>query len=230
MVQRGRQRYNPPPSHQAEGGLKSHDPAEARGNADGAAGVRAKGCGAHPRRGRRAGAATGAAGDPLQVPRVAGGTVVGVLVCDAVGELVHVQLADEHRSRRLQPADDRRVLRGHAARQHLAAGGGPDTLGVKEVLQTQGNAVERTEIAVGHDRGLGIPGLAQRLVGGHGDVGVHARVQRIDPRQDRLGQLHRREAAVRDHRGCLGDAQVAEVLVRHLVPRPAGPGALGSLL
>ena len=58
--------------------------------------------------------------------------------------------------------------------------------------------------------GIGGVGLGQRALGGHGDEGVQAGVQRLDRAQEREGQLPRRKAAGAQARAGLGQGEVGQ--------------------
>ena len=79
-------------------------------------------------------------GGTIKVPRVAG-EAVGVGQGAAHGELVEVELAEQHRARGVQTLDDGGVLVRHEVCQDAGACGGADALGVQLVLQRDGYAV-----------------------------------------------------------------------------------------
>ena len=88
---------------------EADDAAQRRGNAHRAAGVRADAAGHHARAHRDAGAAARAAGNAARVVRIARRAERGVVVGDAVRELVQVGLAEDERAGVEQPLHDRRV-------------------------------------------------------------------------------------------------------------------------
>jgi hypothetical protein len=60
------------------------------------------------------------------------------------GELGHVELAEEHRPRLLEPFDGGRSARGHgAAEDARRSAGRRDACGVEEVFHRQGDPVQR---------------------------------------------------------------------------------------
>ena len=94
----------------AVAGLEPDRAAVGSGDADGAAGVAAHGQEHHAGGDRRGRSAAGAAGNPLQVPRVAHRAEMRVGRGDAVGQLVQVGLADQHRAGFGQLFDHRGVM------------------------------------------------------------------------------------------------------------------------
>ncbi len=131
--------------HAAIGWLEADDAAQAGGQANGAAGVGAKGQGRHASRHRRGRAAAGAARYAFQVPGIARHLVSAVLGGRAHGELVEIGLAQENRIRLAQFADDMGIIRRHEVFENLAAAGGGLPLGAQNVLDGDRNAGERTE-------------------------------------------------------------------------------------
>src|SRR5207248_10356264 len=73
VIERPVEREHAGPAGATVGRLEAHDAAERGGPADGAAGVRPGGAGDEAGGQRRAGAAAGAAGDVVEVPRIARG-------------------------------------------------------------------------------------------------------------------------------------------------------------
>jgi hypothetical protein len=72
---------------------------------------------------------------------------------------------------------------------------GPDAGSLDDVLETVGNAVEWAPRAVAQDLGLGRLGLPPGEIGGECDEAMQLVIERADPLQIRLGQLHRRQFA-----------------------------------
>jgi hypothetical protein len=118
-IKAGRERNHAGDGDAAEGGFEADDAAERGGDADGAAGVRADAAVAEARRdgGRRA--AAGAAGNAGEIPRIAHGTEVGIIGSDAIGELVHVGLAEEDRTGFFELRDDLGVVLGNEIFQNF---------------------------------------------------------------------------------------------------------------
>ena len=97
------------------GGQHAHYAAKAGWLANGTAGIRAqRGHGQVGRHGRRRPAA-GAAGNTLCIDRVAHRAVGRIFIGRAHGELVAIQLAQQHRARGFEPGHGRRVIGRHVA-------------------------------------------------------------------------------------------------------------------
>ena len=153
------------------GRLDAGHTAERSGLTDGAPGIGGRGSrhetGCYGRRG----AAGGAAGHQRWIPRVAHRPEEARLVRRAHRELVHVQLAEHHRARRLEADDDRGVVRGHEIRKHLRAAGGAHPLGAEDVLVGDRHAGQRARPAGGPSVIGGLRG-GQGALGGDRDEGV----------------------------------------------------------
>src|SRR5437660_9858282 len=97
----------------------------AGGLADGAARVGAQGerrqVGGH----RCGGTAAGAAGNPVEVPRVPRRLKTAVLSRRAHRELVHIRLAEEYGVGGLETLDDRGIIGRYELLENLAAAGCP---------------------------------------------------------------------------------------------------------
>src|SRR5690242_3590621 len=96
-------------------------------------------------------------------------------------------------------------------RSHARVGGGEDAVGVVDVLEPEGDAVQRPARSPRGDLGLGLPGLAPGEVEGGGDEGAELRVVLLHARDQRVHQLDWREGPRRDPPGELGDREVVEV-------------------
>ena len=124
-------------------------------------------------------AAGGAARDAVEVPRVAGDAVGGVLRGGAHRELVHVGLAEQHGAGGLQPGGDGGVVRRPPALEDLRAARGRHALGDDDVLERERDAGQRAErppparaastSAAARQRGLGVDvqvGAERAVLGG----------------------------------------------------------------
>ena len=111
--------------------------------ADGAAGVGADAQRCLTGRERRRGAAAGAARDALEVVRVLGLLVGGVLRGRAHGELVQVGLTQNRDASGAQLRHHGGVVRAHVALEHLGRGGGRRVGGHQQVFERQRHARER---------------------------------------------------------------------------------------
>ena len=142
-----------------------------------------------PGRHRRPAAAARSAGRALGVPRVARRAERGRLGERPEGQLGHVRLADDHRARLAQAADDLgvgacRVAVGvRAERRHLAGD-------VDVVLDGDRHPQQRPLVAAAAAR-VGLVGLQPRALGEDDTEGVRGRVQARDPLEVELHQLAR---------------------------------------
>ncbi len=82
--------------------LEAYDTAERSRNADGAPSIRANAAVAQTGSNGGGGTSTRAARDAREIPRIADGAVVRIVRCYAVGELMHVGLAEDDSSRLFQ--------------------------------------------------------------------------------------------------------------------------------
>ena len=80
----------------------------------------------------------------------------------AEGELVQVRLADDHRARLAQLADDGGVFVRHVVGHDLGAGRCPDALRRAEVLDADRHAVQRPAIVPRRDLIVGGAGVGER--------------------------------------------------------------------
>ena len=162
LVERARECHDPVARHAPVRGLHAHDPAERRRLADRAAGVRADAERRVIRGDRDRRAATAAAGDRVEVPRVGRRPVGAVLGRRAHRELVHVRLAEDHGSDRAQLFGDVRVVRRDVPLEDPRAGRRLAALDRDEVLERDRDAEERMQ---GIERGA-------TVATGHSEAGV----------------------------------------------------------
>ena len=173
-------------------GLDAEDAAEGGRDADGAAAVAAGGDGAQPGCQGRARAAAGAAGSAGGVPGVAAGFAHLVLGGARLPELRGVGLAQHDGAGGLDALHHHRVYLGDAVAEQGRAHGGGDALAHLQVLDGDGDAVQRPQRpAAGHGV-IGGAGVGQRLLLAEGEVGVQPGVQPLDALIEMLGDLHRR--------------------------------------
>src|SRR5580693_1035673 len=112
-IERGREWDDAFTRDTAPGGLEANDATEGSGDADGAARVRADAAVAKARGDCGGGTSAGAAWDAFEIPGIADGPEVGIVGCDAVGELVHVGLAEQDRARLFKLCDDWCIVFGN---------------------------------------------------------------------------------------------------------------------
>ena len=192
MVERPRQRHHPVAAHPSVGWLDAGRPATVTRDPDRASRVAAGAAETHAGGQRRRGATAGAAGDVVEIPGVVGGAVVRVRVGASGGELVHVQLAEQHRAGVAEPGDDGRVVLRHEVGQDLRASGGPDPGGVVQVLQRDRDPVQRPPVLPWLDLTLRPPRRRERRVRQHRDKRIDPPVQRRNPIQTSPRNLDRR--------------------------------------
>ena len=106
-------------------------------------------------------------------------------------ELVGRQLAEQDPAGLIQPGDRRRVFGRDVIRADPRVAGRADPGGAIDVLQPERNAVQRAPIIARHDLALGSPRLLPRPFRRRQQKRVDLRVERLDSRQERVGQLHR---------------------------------------
>ncbi|VXB84111.1 hypothetical protein NOCARDAX2BIS_380010 [Nocardioides sp. AX2bis] len=178
LVQGVGQRDQPVAADRAVRRLHPDGAGHGAGLADRAAGVGAEG--QRGLEGRHGGGrpAAGAAGDPVEVPRVVGGAVGGVLGGGAHRELVHVGLAQDRQARGAQPGHHGRVVRRAPALQDPRAAGGGQALRGQHVLDRDGHAVQGRGRLPGGAPVVGGGGLGERALGVDVEVGAHAAVDR----------------------------------------------------
>ena len=185
VVERPGERRDAALRRPAVGGLEPDGAAERGGDADRSAGVGADPDHARARGERRRRAAARAAGDAADVPRVAGGRGDR-----PVGELVGVGLPDHHHARREQVLDHDGVAVGDVALAHLRARRRRHTGGVAEVLDTEGDPVERAAVAAAGDLLLGAARSGAGEVGGDAREGVDRALGGVDAAEHGVDELH----------------------------------------
>ena len=164
--------------------------AEAGRDADAAAAVAAGGQGAEAGGQRRRRAATAAAGRVVGVPRVAAGFADEVLGGAGLSELGCVGLAQDDGAGGLDALDDDGVDLRHPVSEYGGAQGGGHALGQLQVLDGDGDAVERPQSVAAPDGFVGSAGIGQRLIRAEGQVGAEPRVQLVDALVEQLGEFH----------------------------------------
>ena len=195
LVEAGGQRHQAVAGGAAVGRLHP-DRAGDRGRLpDGAAGVGADGQWSLVRgqRGRRP--AARATRDAVQVPRVVGRPVRGVLGRGAHRELVHVGLAQDHDVRVEQALGDGRVVGRDPPLQDLRAAGGRRAGVGQHVLERQRHPGQRADGLTGRDLRIHRRRRGQRASTVDVQEGVDVAVHLRDPVQMGLGHLDRAELA-----------------------------------
>ena len=131
--------------------------------------------------------------DPVvQFPRVVDRAVEGPSG-RAAGELAHAEFSQKDGARVPQPLDDGGIVVGHLVGKNVAAPGRADVPGRQEILDGEGNPMQRTPVGSRGDLLLGRPRLTQGQFARHRDEAVDLRIERLDSIQIGPGQLHGRE-------------------------------------
>ena len=193
-------------------GPQADDAAPRRRTTDRAAGVLAQRCGAKKGGRCRAGSAAGAAGESVEIPRVA---VEAVSLGRAEGELGQVGLAQQDSSGPLQICDSRGVLVGKEVGHEPRADGGPDSPSPDLVLDRHRDSVHRAEILAPGDGPLRLLGSGHRLVAGDGQVRVELEVEGIDAIQVGRGCLNGRDLSRPDQFRKFRRGQEGNILLVH---------------
>ena len=167
-----------------------------------------------------------------EVVRVARRTVVRVLGREAIGVLVHVERADEHRSGLLEARDQRAVrVGGRTLALDLRAGARRQAGDVEEVLDSERHAGERQRAARAIAAGQSSVERRGAPAGALGDdvgEGVDRRIDSGDARQARLDHRRRADGA-RSHRlGDRGGGAGEELAGSHRGDSPSAPAARSS--
>ena len=229
LVQRGGHGDGAVAGDAAVGGLDADRAGDGAGLADRSAGVGAEGQRGFERRDGGSGAAARAAGDAVQVPRVVGGAVRGVLGGGAHGELVQVGLAQDRHLGGAQALDDGGVVGAAPAFEDLRAGRGGLADRDDEVLDRDRHAREDVQLlgggaARGADR-VHFGGDGEGLVRVDVQEGVNLTVDGGDPVQVRLRDLDGGDFAGGQFFGERGGGEADQFVVSHgLSPHPGLPG------
>ena len=120
--------------------------------------------------------------------------VAGVLGTGTHGELIHVGLSDEDGSGGAQAGDHGSVVWRNEALEDARSCRCLDAGGAEEVLEGDGNAGEWRRCAriTAAEGEVGVVGLCEGLIGGHGDEGTHLGFRAFDLAQDGVCQFGRR--------------------------------------
>ena len=207
--------------HRAVGGLGADRAGHERGLADRAARIGTEGQGHHVGRDSGGGAAAGAAGDTLSVPRVLGRAEGGVLGGGAHGELIHVGLADDGQAGFLDLGGDGRVVGRLPVAQDLRGAGGAQSPRHHVVLDGDRHARQAMQGFPRRAARVHVGGGRQGALAVDGDECVDAVVDRVDAVQARLSQLDGGDLAGGQHVRQLEGALLQQ-LVHQSSPRICG--------
>ena len=130
---------------------------------------------------------------------------------DRVGPLGHLQLAGKDRAGLPEPRHDGAVdARTPVAERHRADMGGC-VLGQAEILEAEGDAVQRASHRAARDLRVRLRGLLGRDVGHHGGVAAERAVQPLDPRERVGGDFGGRHLPRPNFRRDLGQHQLVQI-------------------
>ena len=206
-------------AHAPEGRLHADDAAEGRRDADGTACVRAHGAVAEAGGDRGARTAAGSARDPAGVVRIPRRPEKRAVARRPVGELVGVGLADQDGSSILELPGDGRAAVGDVLGEEGGGHRRADVSGGYQILDGDGNAVQRAVVPSGRDLRFGQRRLLQRPLRRHRDEGVG--LVALDATEQRLHDLDRREASLLQVAGEGGErAWQICVMGQNRVPSP----------
>ena len=108
---------------------------------------------------------------------------------------MQVQLANNHRARLLQLANQFSVFGWNAVAILIASSRGADSRCIEQIFQADRNAVQRPSPAARHDFGLGLARLLQRRLRRNRDESIQSRIQLPDARETCARELQRGELA-----------------------------------
>src|SRR5690606_22056470 len=166
---------------------------------------------------------------PRKVPRIAGDPVRGGLRGRAHGELVQVDLAQDHRARIAESARHGGIERRHVALQDSRCAGGGYSRGGDVVLEGDGNAVQRAQRIALAAPPVGFPRPSEGGLPRHVQEGAQTLVGRADPIEAGPSRLLRTQFA---RRQCVGELAKGEVRGIHsmiLGATKKGPSLWGAL-
>jgi hypothetical protein len=128
------------------------------------------------------------------------------------------ELADQHGTGGAQARNHGRVRRRAMVPPQFRMAGGGKPGDVDDVLDRIGNAVQRPAPRSARDFGLRRLRFGQRALRRDQQEGVDRRIDVVDPLEQRLGQLDRRQFARGDAARCFGERHVGEVGHAGLLP------------
>src|SRR5438309_10030601 len=165
MVERPRERDAARDAQASVCRFEADEAAERRRDSDAPSGIAAERCERFAARDRDGRAAGGSAGDLRLVPGIAYVAEMRIHRADAVRELVHPELPNEHCSGVLELAHRSCVLGRDPLAKDLRSRSCADASRREEILHRDRYSVERTKVVARADLGLGATGLLPREVG-----------------------------------------------------------------
>ena len=180
MIQAEPERKGAISAHAAICRLKPDCATKRRGDSNGAASVAAHCHEAHACGDRGTGTAGRAPWHALGIERIPHRTIVGIVGCDAIGELMHAGLANHDGSGKLQLLSDGAVVFRHKIAIEERTRCGANSLRVKKILEGDWNAIERANVTLACTAGIGCRSLFERQFRCDCDEGVESRILFLD--------------------------------------------------
>jgi predicted ABC-type transport system involved in lysophospholipase L1 biosynthesis ATPase subunit len=216
-----RQRHDAANARETVCRLETDDAAARRGVTNGRSGVRAERGGTQASRDGGARSTRRAARVVSEIPRIVHGPVMRNGRRAAVGELVHVQLAEKNRAGVAQLAHAFGIFRRHAIGVDGARGRRPDACRVDVVLEPERNAMQRSATPAARQLVGAAASVRERFVGKHRYKGAHLRVDALDAIEIGLRELDGREIACGDAAAGVFDRQLRQVVTAARLGRRA---------
>lgn len=138
-------------------------------------------------------------------------------------ELRRRGFADQDRALAAQPRHRHGVLVRHIVLVGNGAEGGPEALGVDDVLDGDGDAVEQAERLAGHHLALGFARRCNRLITAEGDETVERGLERLGARENGADDLDWRNPLSGDEAAQLGCGQATGIAVHGHIALRSGP-------
>src|SRR5436305_12886069 len=113
------------------------------------------------------------------VPGISNWTEVADRRATAVGELMHIEFAEEDGPGCTEAPHDLCIRNGNAIFEKTAGCGRAHARRINQILQRNRDAVECASPAALVDFRLGLPGFRQRGLGTDGDKGVQLRIETL---------------------------------------------------
>ncbi|MPM00193.1 hypothetical protein SDC9_46416 [bioreactor metagenome] len=214
MVETVGERKDPGAADPAPGALHPGDAAGGRGEADRAAGVRAERAEAQPRRDRDPRARRRRPRPALRVPRVLRRRHLGVVA--RIGALGHAELAQDHRPGLFKPRGDGGIAPGRIVAQQGKPGRCGGEIGLIQVLEREGHAMQRPAVEPLRPFLGGDPRRLERMRAGQREIGIQRRIDRVDAVKHRLGHLERAGRARGDQRPRLEQRKIGNFARRQV--------------
>ena len=197
-IQRGSKGDEPIARHAPVGGQHANHAAEAGRLADGAAGIRSQRAYCHVRGDRRSRTAARSARHPFRIHRIAHRAVGGVLVGRAHGELIAVELAQQHRPGCFEPGNRSGVIRRPVALQDPRTRGRGSALHHQHVLDAHGNTCQRRQRVALGGHGVHALCLLEGTLLRQAEIHIQLRIQGRNPVVICGGQIDRFHRPGRD--------------------------------